>query len=121
MAHQQESGPSDDTGGGSVNEVLRNLELNFTPARKQGDPELKRMVEDINAAGPLYFIRENGQVTTQGWVVQEIIPVSRPVAKGRPNEMYDILLHEQHNSDVLERYALGEFFHKRLVEKPKQP
>jgi len=77
--------------------------------------EFVELVKRINAEGPVFFVRENGTLTAEGWFVREIKPVEYRNADGGTDTRVHIVLSPTNNIKVEEEYALGDFFANRII------
>ncbi len=77
--------------------------------------ELRKLVDRINAEGPVFFVRESGLITEQPWFVRRIEPITMHDKQGREDIVLHIVLSPKNNFGIEEQYALGEFFSKRVL------
>lgn len=81
------------------------------------DPELERLRHAINKENPmgLFFVKEDGTLTNEPWVVTKIYP-----QKDERGTIHHIRLSPVGNPGVSDEYSLGDFMKNRLIRKSKE-
>ena len=82
------------------------------------DDELWQMKARLRAEHPngLLFIRQDGTVTNEPWVLLDITPHVEELSDGTSHTVHYVRLRRQFGEGDIEEFPLGDFMEKRLLK-----